>query len=117
MSRYAANSLYPCNVHFKQSNPLIKDAASLEKEKRKLYKRENSKRKVERKRKIDVNVISFYVNCLCTAKKNNPVLYRKHFRQLVSFSNYLAMRARARSRAMARYFGRRHGAQWAKRYY
>lgn len=118
--RYTTNSLYPCNVHFKQSNPLIKDAASVQREKRKLYKRETRREKLNgtenrSERDFILRKLSLY-----RKKKNKSGSIQKALPAAGFFFKlfgYVRARTRARSRAMARYFGRRHVAQWAKRYY
>lgn len=76
----------------------------------------DSERKVIGRRKIESRERDFILrNCLCTARKINPVPWRAL--PAAGFFFELFDCARAHSRAMARYFGRRHGAQWAKRYY
>lgn len=58
---------------------------------------------------------NFILHKLCLLRVN-LIRKRENFRQLISFPNY-GIRLCVCSRAMACYFGRRQGAQWAKLYY
>lgn len=90
---------YPLQRKFQTVDPLIIDVASLQRARRKLCKRERFEEKSR-----TANAISFYVNCLCIARKINPVLRRAL--PAAGFFFELFGYARTRARAPARAFSR-----------